>query len=128
MNHPCKKNLLFIFAIFFWGCICHANTHNPQNILKKIRGSENEGAQIVQMFCATCHATKPMISIGAPAIHDETAWRARVKKGLNTLFNHTEEGYGAMPARGGCFECSDEQLYLAIYELIPESMLKKLQK
>jgi len=31
-----------------------------------------------------------------------------------------------MPARGGCFECSDEQLVLAILAMLPESAKKSI--
>ena len=31
-----------------------------------------------------------------------------------------------MPARGGCFECSDKQLYLAILAMLPETLKKSL--
>ena len=46
------------------------------------------------------------------------------------LLKHTEEGFNAMPPRGGCFECTDEQLLLALSEMLSERdkkiLLKKL--
>ncbi|KTD51696.1 cytochrome c5 [Legionella quinlivanii] len=102
-------------------------SHRPQEFLQEIRGSSNEGEQIVEHFCATCHAAKPMINLGAPVIQQDEDWSLRVKQGFNLLFKHTEEGYGAMPSRGGCFECSDEQLKLAILAMLSLQIKKNLQ-
>ena len=96
-------------------------THHPQAFLNEISGEPDEGMKIVQHYCATCHAAKPMIQLGAPKIGDNNDWRPRIKLGLEHLVKHAEEGFNAMPARGGCFECSDEQFFLAILAMLPES-------
>jgi cytochrome c5 len=101
-----------------------AASHQPGEFLDKIRGTKDEGEQIVQHFCSSCHAKKPLIELGAPKIHQMSDWKPRLAQGLDNLLRHTEEGYGAMPARGGCFECSDEQLKLAVQALLPQSLQK----
>lgn len=101
-----------------------ANSHHPAVFLKKITGSNNEGLLIVQHYCATCHAEKPKIPLGAPRIGQISEWQHRLKRGFASLWQHTNEGYGAMPARGGCFECSDKQLRLAIEALLPSNKEK----
>lgn len=98
--------------------------HKPQDFVNKIKGSSDEGRQIVSHFCATCHSEKPLINIGAPAEYDIVDWTSRSKKGIEKVFLNTKEGINAMPARGGCFECSDEQLFMAIIEMLPKSMKK----
>lgn len=120
MHRSVLLSAIFLGCVF--GSCLQASGHNPQQILENIRGSKNEGEQIVANFCASCHAAKPLIALGAPVIHKVSDWQFRVKYGLDTLFKHTEEGYGAMPARGGCFECSDLQLKLAIAAMLPESL------
>ncbi len=97
-----------------------AASHHPQEFLKRIVGSPDEGEQIVQHYCANCHALKPIIPLGAPRIGQSLDWDPRVKRGLDSLFKHTSEGFNAMPARGGCFECSDQQLMLAVLSMLPE--------
>ncbi|KTC75598.1 cytochrome c5 [Legionella birminghamensis] len=104
-----------------------AASHRPQEFLEDIKGSPAEGEQIVQHFCATCHAEKPMINLGAPISQEDKDWQPRVKQGLSKLLEHTEEGYSAMPPRGGCFECSDEQLKLAILAMLSPQIKKNLQ-
>lgn len=101
-----------------------AATHHPQDFLKSIHSKPDEGEQIVDHFCANCHAVKPMIAIGAPRIGQQQDWKIRFNQGAKRLFQHTEEGFNAMPPRGGCFECSDEQLFLAIVAMLPSDLKK----
>lgn len=97
----------------------HASTHHPQDFLTQIKGSKDEGMQIYTHFCSTCHASKPLIALGAPRFREESDWDARLKQDIKVLFKHTEEGINAMPPRGGCFECTNEQLVLSIVEMVP---------
>ena len=113
----------FYFLFMAVCCVCSVYaenvTHHPQEFLASIQGKPDEGAQIVQHFCANCHAVKPLINLGAPRIGQKADWLNRVNQGLTILFKHTAEGYNAMPPRGGCFECSDEQLKKAIQVMLP---------
>lgn len=121
-THLLKRGLFFI--ILFFSNLSVADSHHPEAFLQSIRGAPNEGEQIVQHFCSSCHSPHPMIELGAPKIGEKKDWQPRLKKGVATLLNHTEEGINAMPARGGCFECSDEQLILALVAMLPEAMKK----
>ena len=121
-----RVNLLMILLLN--GTPITAATHHPQEFLKRIAGSPDEGTQIVEHYCANCHAIKPMIPIGAPRIGQSTDWEPRLKRGFDVIFKHTDEGLNAMPPRGGCFECSDEQLKLAILALLPEDAKKRPEK
>lgn len=116
--------LIFLILFSSWGSFTMAATHHPQEFLAAIKGKPDEGEQIVKHFCANCHAVKPLIPLGAPRIGQEEDWTARFEQGLKVLLKHTEEGLNAMPARGGCFECSDEQLILAILALLPQKLHK----
>ena len=99
-------------------------SHHPQDFLKKIAGSKTEGRDIVEHYCALCHAEKPMVQLGAPTLKDKKAWASRIKQGMDTLFQHTNEGFNAMPPRGGCFECTDQQLLMAIMAMLHEEKLQ----
>lgn len=94
-----------------------AATHHPQAFLDEIKGTQGEGQAIVKHFCASCHAVHPLIAVGAPRIGHSEDWAPRLQQDPAVLWSHTTEGYHAMPARGGCFECSDEQLKQAIWVL-----------
>lgn len=116
----------FIWIFFIVNLPVHAESHHPQEFLQSVRGTKNEGEQIYHHFCVNCHADKPLIALGAPRIGEENDWKLRLKQGMDILFKHTSEGLNAMPPRGGCFECTDEQLMLVIHFMLPEQ--KKTKK
>lgn len=120
------KKILLIYTLVVNAI--YAETHRPEDFLKQIRGTKDEGAQIVQHFCANCHAINPLIELGAPKINQKNDWEPRLKQGFKQVLAHTMEGIGAMPARGGCFECSDEQLTLAVLAMLPVSLQEQLNK
>lgn len=72
-----------------------------------LRSSE----QVVKVQCAKCHQNGDN---GAPKIGDRAAWVPRLKKGLDTLVASAIHGHGAMPARGGMPDLSDDQIRGAI--------------
>ena len=121
-----KYQLVQVLILMMFVLPVNADSHHPQEFLKGISGSKSEGEQIYQHFCANCHAQKPIISVGAPKIGDERDWGFRVQRGIEALLKHTDEGITAMPPRGGCFECTDEQLMLAIMFMLPEKEKKTL--
>ena len=118
--HP----LIFLFTMFVFLSNTWAASHHPQAFLTQIAGSKTQGAQIVAHYCAMCHSPTPLIPVGAPPMGDKAAWSARMKSGMDVLFHHADEGLNAMPARGGCFECTDKQLMLAILALLPNTKTK----
>ncbi len=115
-----------VYLLFLSTFSLHADTHRPQDFLDSIKGKKNEGAQIYQHFCVNCHAQKPIIPIGAPRFRETNDWAGRLKQDIELIFKHTDEGINNMPARGGCFECSDEQLALAMVEMLPSKDKKRI--
>lgn len=112
--------------LFTFISMSYAQTHRPQEFLQQIQGSENEGEQIFNHFCVNCHALKPLIPLAAPRIGIDADWQGRITQGIELLLQHTDEGLNAMPARGGCFECTNEQLVLAIIYMLPKKPAKAL--
>lgn len=56
--------------------------------------------------CAICHAGG---AAGAPKTGDEKVWNQRIEeKGMDTLVKNASKGINAMPPKGMCFDCSDE--------------------
>ncbi len=62
--------------------------------------------------CAACHASG---AAGAPKTGDAEAWAPRLEKGAETLVASVSNGMGAMPPKGMCYDCSDED-YAALIE------------
>jgi cytochrome c5 len=95
--------------------------HYPATFVKQLKGDPLAGEKIFTEFCASCHGKQPLIDIAAPHIGDKIAWAGRRRLSLEILLNITIKGAGAMPARGGCFECSDEQLRETIKYILRHS-------
>ena len=73
------------------------------------------GTEIYDTYCATCHA---MGVGGAPTFADNAAWAPRIAKGMDTLMSSTLNGINAMPAKGLCMSCSDEELTDAVTYMV----------
>ena len=69
--------------------------------------------------CAVCHATG---AANAPKTGDAAAWEARLAKGMDALVASVSTGMNAMPPKGMCFDCSDED-----YKALIEYMAKPAQ-
>lgn len=57
--------------------------------------------------CAACHTSG---AAGAPRLGDKSSWRARIAQGNDRLYANALKGLNAMPARGGCSDCTEEDI------------------
>ena len=73
------------------------------------------GAEVYDTYCATCHAGGVG---GAPTFADVDAWAPRISKGMDALMVSTLNGIGAMPAKGLCMACSDNELADAVTYMV----------
>ena len=96
--------------------------HYPSTFVKQLKGDPAAGEKIFKQFCTSCHGNPPTIDINAPRICDKKMWQLRQKMGMPALMKITTMGVGAMPARGGCFECSDDQLRETIQYILNASV------
>ncbi|MDG0979384.1 MAG: c-type cytochrome [Halieaceae bacterium] len=64
--------------------------------------------------CVYCHAASMP---NMPKAHDVAAWEARMAKGMDALVASVKTGKGAMPPKGMCMTCTDEQ-YAALITLM----------
>lgn len=63
-------------------------------------------AQLYASSCRQCHANP---AAGAPLTGDALAWEPRVAKGMDTLLEHSINGFQNMPPMGLCMQCSEAQ-------------------
>ncbi len=77
----------------------------------KKRTEPRDGATVFNTFCTACHTTG---AAGAPIRGNHELWAPRVAKGMDVLTNHALNGFNAMPARGSCMDCTDEEVVAAI--------------
>ncbi|EEZ42236.1 putative cytochrome c5 [Photobacterium damselae subsp. damselae CIP 102761] len=52
--------------------------------------------------------------MNAPKKGDAADWKDRLAQGQEILAKHAIEGFNAMPAKGSCMDCSDEEIIAAI--------------
>jgi cytochrome c5 len=74
------------------------------------------GAEVVAKYCGACHTSGVL---GAPKTGDGAAWKARAeaKGGLDGLLKSAIAGINAMPPKGTCATCSDDELKGAIEQM-----------
>lgn len=65
-------------------------------------------AERYRRSCRTCHVNPES---GAPLTGDVSAWSARFAQGASAIAAHTRDGIRAMPPRGQCFDCSEDELW-----------------
>ena len=77
------------------------------------------GEQIVKAQCVKCHG--PGLD-GAPRIGDKDAWIQRAKLGFDSVVSSAIHGHGAMPARGGMADLTDEEMRSAVTYMFQKSV------
>ena len=70
-------------------------------------GNVSPAEKLYEANCALCHATDTM---GAPPVGDHDAWAAVVAQGMDTVNSNAINGMGAMPAKGGNMDLTDDQV------------------
>ncbi|WP_299180007.1 c-type cytochrome [uncultured Neptuniibacter sp.] len=68
--------------------------------------------------CVACHATG---AAGAPKLGDAAAWAPRASLGMDALLASVKNGKGAMPPKGLCNDCSDDDFKGAIQFMLDNS-------
>lgn len=77
-------------------------------VATKLAAAGSDIAANYNMTCGTCHNVGVA---GAPKRGDAEAWAPRLEKGLEALYLSAINGMPpAMPAKGLCFACSDDEL------------------
>ena len=78
------------------------------------------GEDVYNAACLACHATG---AGGAPLYADVAAWADRIAKGTEVLYASGINGVPGtgMIAKGGCMNCSDEEIEAAVDYMIAGS-------
>ncbi|HAS6870217.1 cytochrome c5 family protein [Vibrio parahaemolyticus] len=74
-----------------------------------------DGAKVYGTFCIACHASGVN---GAPKSGNADDWAPRIAQGKDVLVKHALEGFNAMPAKGTCMDCFDDEIIAAIDHMI----------
>ncbi|QTF94309.1 MAG: cytochrome c5 family protein [Halomonas sp. BM-2019] len=82
-------------------------------------GNGIDGGAIYDRVCMACHETG---AAGAPVRGNEDGWADRLDKGWDELLANSINGIGAMPARGGNPNLSDDEVAAATAHLLEPVM------
>ncbi|BBM66026.1 cytochrome c [Vibrio alfacsensis] len=74
-----------------------------------------DGAAVYGTFCIACHSSGVS---GAPKTGDAADWAPRIAQGKDVMTDHAIQGFNAMPAKGTCMDCSDDEIIAAIDHMI----------
>lgn len=78
------------------------------------------GEAVYNAACVACHGAG---IAGAPKVGDTVAWSGRIGKGMDALYGSGINGVAGtgMIARGGCANCSDDEIRAAVDFMVDAS-------
>lgn len=126
------KALICVLVGFLSVSVAHAQDMSEEAIKKRIQavgsvhvaGAQAETAAAAgprsgaDIFTASCNACHGPGVLGAPKKDDAAAWGPRLEKGYDTVLQNAINGFNAMPPRGTCASCSDDDIKAAIDYMI----------
>ena len=76
------------------------------------------GQDIYNTACVACHGSG---ILGAPRLNNANDWQPRIdERGFDGVWQNAINGYNAMPPRGTCANCSDEEIRAAVKYMTKE--------
>lgn len=81
-------------------------------------GGAKSGEEIYNSTCTGCHSTG---AAGAPKVGDKAAWAPRLAAGIDTVYSHAINGLNAMPPKGMCATCSDDDIKATVDYMVSNS-------
>lgn len=86
-----------------------------------LQASERSGEEVYDESCGRCHGWIGSMMSDAPRTGNEEVWQVLETKGLDELVRSTINGFGEMPAKGNCEDCTDSEIQAAVEYILEES-------
>ena len=71
---------------------------------------------LVSQLTSTALAVQHVTLLG-----DAAAWEPRIAQGIDTVYDHAINGFNAMPPKGTCADCSDDEIKAVVDYMIEQS-------
>ena len=115
--------LPFIKSIFILVISLYATANFSDNGKALQLAQLSDGFNPEQKYMASCFACHSTGAAGAPKVGDGMAveWGPRLEKGLDAMVANTVNGLNTMPAKGLCFDCTDDDLRAIVEYMIETS-------
>lgn len=83
-------------------------------------GEPKNPEEVYQTFCFACHGSGVNNS---PVLGNVEAWAPRIAKGMDALYESALNGFnnGAMPAKGLCMDCSEDDIRATVDHIVQAS-------
>ena len=108
--------LLLVGATGIVGCSADSAESNtdPAAPVAALQVDDPVLRRTYESSCKNCHG---VAGTGAPISGDIDAWAPRLAKGMDTLLDHSIDGFNSMPPMGMCPQCSEDD-FVALIELM----------
>ena len=115
--HMLKSSRKIVYVLMAWMYVFSSTNANEIELAQL-----SEGFNAQQKYMASCFACHSTGAAGAPKVGAgmSAEWEPRLEKGLDAVVQNAINGINTMPAKGLCFDCTDEDLR-AIVEYMIES-------
>jgi cytochrome c5 len=98
------------------GDVCVQGDSKCAGAVASSGGAAKSGEEIYNATCMGCHSTG---AAGAPKLGDKAAWAKRVAAGK--YYENAIVGFNAMPPKGMCNTCSDDEIKATVDYMIKKS-------
>jgi cytochrome c5 len=101
------------------GQVSVEGTANTETQIVAKTAKKEPGQETYEQYCTVCH--KDGLA-GAPRFRNEHDWNSRLAdRTLDDLVASSIKGLNAMPTKGTCIKCSEDDLKAAITYMLPKS-------
>lgn len=116
LNKMMKTSLIVLATLF--ATVSIADDSQPLQIAQLSDGFDAQTKYMAS--CFACHSTG---AAGAPKVGAGMAseWEPRLEKGIDAVVANVINGINTMPAKGLCFDCTDDDLRAIVDYMIESS-------
>ena len=100
------------------GSVCLEGDSTCGGAVAASGGKPKSGEEVYTSTCTMCHGAGIG---GAPKYGDKAAWKDRIAQGATLLHTHAIAGIRAMPPKGTCAACSDDEVAAAVDYMVAHS-------
>lgn len=117
-NFKCVKSLWKPAFMAIAGSVTFTSVANETQLAQL-----TDGFNAQQKYMASCFACHSTGAAGAPKVGAgmSAEWEPRLEKGLDAVVQNAINGINTMPAKGLCFDCTDEDLRAIVEYMIDSS-------
>ncbi|MZR62807.1 cytochrome c5 family protein [Alcanivorax sp. DP30] len=116
--------ILFAAAALILTACSDSESTNSAPTATADQAERRSGVLLYRQYCVNCHGSG---AAGAPQVgkHNRLYWSHEVEEeGFETLVQEAIHGINAMPPRGNCYDCSDQEIRNAVIYMLQLSAAK----